>query len=127
MKFIHLTFITALLALPAMAADNHAQMAQDHSTMSDVTAKNRTPEVIDYFRDSNHKMHEAMSVAPSGNVDVDFAREMIAHHQGAIDMAQVHLKYSKDPELRALSEKIIKAQGPEIAQMQAWLDHHDKK
>ena len=46
---------------------------------------------------------------------------MIAHHQGAIDMARIQLEFGKDPQLRKLSEDIIAAQEKEIAQMQAWL------
>ena len=46
---------------------------------------------------------------------------MIAHHQGAIDMAKIELKYGKDPELKALARNIIKAQQPEIKFMQQWL------
>ncbi|QTF10905.1 DUF305 domain-containing protein [Brenneria izadpanahii] len=62
----------------------------------------------------------------SSDPDVAFAKGMIAHHQGAIDMAKTELQYGKDPELRKLAEAIIKAQQPEIDQMQAWLDKHDK-
>ena len=36
-------------------------------------------------------------------------------------MAEVELKYGKDPEMRKLAEAIVAAQGPEIEQMQAWL------
>lgn len=36
-------------------------------------------------------------------------------------MAKTQLKYGKDPEMRKLAEDIIKAQQPEIDQMQAWL------
>jgi uncharacterized protein (DUF305 family) len=38
-------------------------------------------------------MHEGIDIAPSTDVDGDFIRMMIPHHQGAIDMALVQLKY----------------------------------
>lgn len=71
------------------------------------------------------KMHQdMMSGVMSSDPDVAFARGMTAHHQGAIDMAKTELKYGKDPELRQLAENIIKAQQPEIDQMQGWLKKH---
>lgn len=66
-------------------------------------------------------MMKGMSVKPSGNPDKDFARMMLAHHQGAIAMAQLELKYGKDPEMRALATAIVAAQEKEIALMQGWL------
>jgi uncharacterized protein (DUF305 family) len=71
------------------------------------------------------KMMTAMHTDPSGDPDRDFATMMIAHHQGAIDMAKVELDYGDDPELRALAEAIIKAQTDEITQMKEWLTSQD--
>ncbi len=65
----------------------------------------------------NARMHAAMEIAPSGNADRDFVQMMIAHHQGAIDMALVLLKYSRDERLRRLAQSIIVEQGQEIAYM----------
>lgn len=73
------------------------------------------------FAAANAKMHEAMDIAYTGNADVDFVRGMIAHHQGAIDMAKVVLEHGKDAEVRKLAQDIIKAQEGEIAWMGAWL------
>jgi uncharacterized protein (DUF305 family) len=68
-------------------------------------------------------MHEGMMIE---DTDVAFACGMIAHHQGAIDMAQVLLEHGDDPQMRALAEEIIAAQGPEIERMTAWLAENVK-
>ena len=46
---------------------------------------------------------------------------MIAHHQGAIDMAQVMLGHGDDPTMNELAGEIIAAQVGEIEQMTTWL------
>ena len=50
-----------------------------------------------------------------------FACGMIAHHQGAIDMAQVMLGHGDDPTMNELAGEIIAAQVGEIEQMTTWL------
>lgn len=49
--------------------------------------------------------------------DAAFVKGMLPHHQGAVDMARIQLKYGKDPEMRKLAEGIIAAQEKEIAQI----------
>jgi uncharacterized protein (DUF305 family) len=73
------------------------------------------------FAKANAAMHTGMDIEYSGNADVDFAKGMIPHHQGAVEMAKIQLEYGKDPELRKLAEDIIKAQETEIAFMNEWL------
>ena len=63
-------------------------------------------------------MHDGMMME---DADVAFACGMIAHHQGAIDMAEVLLAHGDDPQMRALAEEIIEAQVAEIEQMTNWL------
>lgn len=79
------------------------------------------------YMQSMETMHQRMAIHYTGDADTDFAAAMIPHHQGAVDMAKVELEYGKDPELRALAQKIMDAQKPEIDQMQAWLDKHGAK
>ena len=49
-----------------------------------------------------------------------FAEMMIPHHQQAIEMSDLALKNSTNPEVLALAQEIKDAQAPEIEQMKSW-------
>ena len=56
----------------------------------------------------------------SGNAtDAAFITDMTAHHQGAIEMAEVAQKRAEHPEVRQLADNIISAQKSEISVMDA--------
>src|SRR5258708_40103792 len=60
---------------------------------------------------SMKKMDRDMAAAPmNGDVDHDFATMMMPHHQGAIDMANVELRYGTHPVMRRLAQEIIISQ-----------------
>lgn len=69
---------------------------------------------------------QTSSVAPAStqnHADMMFARHMIPHHQQAIEMSDIILaKPGIDPRVVDMANQIKAAQGPEIAQMQGWLD-----
>ena len=67
-------------------------------------------------------MMKGMHVRTSGNVDRDFAVMMMAHHQGAIDMALAQLRHGKNERLKRLANEIVVEQRQEITVMQAVLD-----
>src|SRR5258706_8099129 len=71
---------------------------------------------------ANARMHEGMEIAPNGDIEQDFVRMMIPHHQGAIDMALLQLKYGHDERLKRLAQSIIVEQGQEIAYMRILLN-----
>jgi len=73
-------------------------------------------------QDAMAKMMTGMAVQPSGDVDRDFALMMIAHHQGAIDMAKAELHHGRNELLRRLAQGIIVEQQAEIAAMTLTLD-----
>jgi uncharacterized protein (DUF305 family) len=55
--------------------------------------------------------------------DVMFSRHMIPHHQQAIEMSDMLLaKQGIDPRVTELANQIKAAQGPEIKQMEDWLN-----
>lgn len=76
---------------------------------------------VDIYASAMKSMHENMSMAPTGDADVDFMRGMTPHHQGAIDMAKIVLTHGKDPQVKKLAEDVIQAQESEIAFMRGWL------
>jgi uncharacterized protein (DUF305 family) len=69
-------------------------------------------------------MMEGMNAPYTGDPDHDFVTHMAPHHQGAIDMAEIELKYGSDAKLKQLAARIISAQQREIAFMQTWLEKH---
>ena len=99
------------------AAHSHAVAVPMGSRAPDAAA----PTFYSEMTKVNACMHEGMDVVPSGNVDRDFMRMMIPHHQGAIDMALLQLKYGHDEKLKRLAQSIIVEQGQEIAYMRTLL------
>ena len=56
------------------------------------------------------------------DADVAFVQGMIPHHEQAIEMSEMVIANGDDPTVIALAEQINTAQGPEIDQMNTWLD-----
>ncbi len=53
--------------------------------------------------------------------EINFLTGMIPHHQMAIDMSKLALRYATDPQVKDLARRIISEQRPEIARMQHYL------
>lgn len=58
-----------------------------------------------------------LDASPEG----DFLRQMIPHHEGAIEMAKYEIANGKDPQMIQLAKSILTEQQGEIAEMQAML------
>ena len=82
-----------------------------------------SPSTLD-FMSANARMHADMDIAFTGDANIDFARGMIPHHEGAVAMAQILLDHGADPDLRALAQSIIDSQSAEIAMLRGWLEIH---
>jgi len=104
---------------PAPANPDQMNMAKSADTESSPATQ--------AFKTGSAQMMKDMNAPYSGDADKDFVSHMIAHHQGAVSMAEVELKYGKDPAMRKLARGIIKAQDKEIAYMKKWQDKHAGK
>src|SRR5690606_23166284 len=71
-------------------------------------------------------MHGAAGTTELGGLageefEVAFMSMMVAHHQGAVAMADWVLERGDEPEVLSAARAIQAAQGPEIERMTAWL------
>lgn len=104
-------FITfAVIATLSLASFSIAQTT-DNSTKAHMEANKKM-------------MADMQGMKMSGDADKDFVMMMMPHHQSAIDMAEVELKYGKDPQLQSMAKKIVDAQKAEIEEMQKWQKDH---
>lgn len=69
-----------------------------------------------------HRMGARHSSGPGeDSPDVGFARDMMAHHAQAVDMATLVRDRTEDPDMRQLALDILLTQQAQIGQMQGWL------
>ena len=74
------------------------------------------------YRAAMDRMHGPMMRGiASVDPDTAFVLGMIPHHQGAIDMAEIVLKFGKDPKNQHFAREIIDTQTREIGEMREWL------
>jgi uncharacterized protein (DUF305 family) len=129
--------INAGIALSGTALDASAQQAagMENGQMNMSAAKMDMPAQAGGAPSASTQAFERNAAAMiknmsapgyTGNADADFVSHMIPHHQGAVDQAEVELKYGKDPQMRALAKNIIKAQREEISFMKQWQAKHGK-
>ena len=123
-KLLSVASVVLLFSSPVFSTENsmkgivaHSEHRMQQALKSGKKCKGAKHE----YAVASQKMHHAMMIAYSGDADIDFVRGMIPHHQGAIDMANIELKYGKDEVLKDLAKRIILAQEEEIGFMQNWL------
>ena len=111
-------------ALRDASAQNHASTVQEgavsapsHAAADDTAVATPGDQA---FAASETEMHTRMATASGATVDEAYIAKMIEHHRGAVAMAEVALKESRDPEIRRMAQSVVDAQTREIAEMQAW-------
>lgn len=104
--------------------DMMMDMGADHSKMMTdmMTEEHQKAGMAGMMQMDKDMMQGMMKKDP----DVAFVCGMIAHHQGAIDMANVELKYGANAWAKEMAQKVIDAQTKEIADMTDWLKDNAK-
>lgn len=68
---------------------------------------------------SDMRMHEAMTSVVGADVSDTFARKMIAHHEGAIEMTDAIVAEGGDPQVVAIARRMGDQQRREMEEMRA--------
>jgi len=114
--------LAALVLTIKPTANHHHETDPTRAEINDGSVGMSDPAFYVEMTNVNARMHVGMEIVRSGSVDRDFVRMMIPHHQGAIDMARVLLKYGQDVRLKRLAQSIIVEQAQEITYMRSLLD-----
>ncbi len=70
--------------------------------------------------DSMTAMNADLRSKTGDDYDKAFLADMIAHHQGAVDMANQSASQAKHDEIKQLSNDIVRAQQAELTKMKQW-------
>ncbi len=73
------------------------------------------------FGPAEQSMHQQMMTATGANLSETWARKMIAHHQGAVDMSEVLIRQGGNPQVVAMARRTAAGQRREIAHLEAML------
>jgi uncharacterized protein (DUF305 family) len=106
------------------ATQNHSAMNSNGSVKSDAHDNPVKQEGMDHGAMNHDGMnHSAMQSAPNAAAqpfDLQFLDTMIAHHQGAVEMAKVTEMKTQNAELKTFAAKIVADQAREIGEMKRW-------
>ena len=131
MKTIILTVVLSIAAIAFAAcgqsatnsnsAMNHGGM--NHNSMNSNSSMNMNGMNHNSMNSNmpmNHSGMKSDANATSAPYDLQFIDTMIAHHEGAVEMAKMVDGKTQRTELKAFAQKIIADQNKEIGQMKEW-------
>lgn len=92
--------------------------AQENDVASEQAAPAQAPTS---FADAEQRMSEAMMAAIGSDVGQNWAKKMIAHHQGAIDMSEIVLQQNPKPDVATMARDTIEKQRKDISDIEKLL------
>lgn len=108
--------IVSIIAVVAIAGVSVYAMNKNDEPMMGKTSNSQTTVQAD-TTSADYKQYAALK---GEDYDRMFLANMIAHHQGAVDMANLALTNASHQEVKDLAKAIVSAQTTEITDMTAW-------
>ncbi len=118
--FLRNGFLALTLIMGSLLTASSGNASQNQSQVSNAPTTNTSDkQQMEHGNGMNHNM--TMDLGPADtDFDLRFIDAMTPHHQGAVEMAKETQQKSKRPEIKKLTDDIIKSQNQEITQMQQW-------
>lgn len=117
-------FVIGVLASGAIATyavnGNHTGMMNMYAMRGDSSSDETSTNSSSANSMSMDRMTTDLKGKTGESFDKAFISEMIVHHQGAINMANIALTNASHQEVKDLAKNIISAQTTEIKQMKDW-------
>lgn len=114
--------IVAIVAIVAIAGVSIYALNKDNDMMDgdNMMGNNSSQQASTATVDKDSADYKMYSELKGEDYDRMFLANMIAHHQGAVDMAKLALTNAKHQEIKDMANNIITAQTKEIGDMQSW-------
>lgn len=113
-------FITLAIGLALGVGGTFGISALTSEDSKEVTSTQQQTAVTDHNTMSMADMNKKLEGLSGDDYDKAFIEMMIAHHEGAVDMAELSEQRAKHDEIKQLSQEIITAQEKEITDMKQW-------
>ena len=115
LRFLILVMVVSIgLACSPKATTDNSHAGMDHNMNMPMDHNGMDHSNMD------HSMMQSSPNAASAPYDLQFLDTMIAHHQGAVEMAGPAEKKAQHAEVITLAKNIMSSQNQEIAQMKEW-------
>ena len=112
--------IVAIVAIVAIAGIAAFAISRDGEKMDDNMMSKSSNSQPANLVDTNSSEYKNYMTYSGEDYDRYFIATMIAHHQGAVDMANMALKNAQHQEIKDLATAIVTAQTAEISSMTSW-------
>jgi len=119
MKISKSTLLVALML--GVGACGRSQGTNNDAVSTSAVDTNAVKAAANPFADAEAKMNKAMVLAVGANAGDTWARKMIAHHQGAIDMSEIMLHQNPKPDVAMMARENIETQKEDIAALRRLL------
>ncbi|MCX6169980.1 MAG: DUF305 domain-containing protein [Ignavibacteriales bacterium] len=127
MKTTLATLIIILLAsflfMPGCVNKDNNSKIQQHDTTATLT-KTTDMNNMGMMQSMNKMNYKMTEMKMTGDYDYDYAKMMIEHHRGAIEMSEIELTAGTEAKMKAMALNIITVQKDEILKMDEFIKKH---